>query len=262
MVYNDLMKIYKLKEIQCSDRDNLIAKRVIVDYISSGGTIITSSEAYINNLLYNYFLVKNTEKGKLLETIMNNHGFNYSMSIHNAIYYLLGNRYDLSPLNTEPLLWPGVNGIMVSSNNYILDTVLGTIKVSKASEVLKDKSFSYIFDKSLMGRCFERSYDVIKANKDQYKAVLSYMPNFFTGGHYHSYLENNDSSILDIAANSYYESDSNSDLVLNGRIIKKLNYYEIDRIYENLYKRMPELKNREKSKLLTLSLYYDYKNNG
>ena len=262
MVYNDLKRIYKTNELQYGDKDNLIARRVLVDYIRSGGTMVTSSETYINDLLYNYFLVKNTEKGKLLESIMNKYGFNYSMSIHNAIYYLLGNRYDLFPLNIEPLLWPGVNHVSIQSNKYVLDTALGTIKVSKASEVLKDKSCSYIFDKPLMGRCFERSYDVIKGNKNQYKVVLSYMPNFFAGGHYHAYLESDDSSILDVAANSYYDNDSNSDFVLNGRIIKKLNFYEIERLYNNLYKRMPELKNRSKTKLLTLSLYYDYKNNG
>ncbi|MDD6224471.1 MAG: hypothetical protein PUB18_05685 [bacterium] len=49
---------------------------------------------YVEDLLYYYFSVKNIKGGKYLESIMDKYLLHYSMSIHNAIYYLFGMNRD------------------------------------------------------------------------------------------------------------------------------------------------------------------------
>ena len=109
-----------------------------------------------------------------------------------------------------------------------------------------------------MGKCYRRSYDFVKEKQENYDVVLSYMPNFFYGGHYHAYLESDD-AILDIAGNSYYHPKEDASKILNGTIIRKLDYKKIEKDYKTLSSRMPELKFIDNPKLLTLALYYDYK---
>lgn len=259
MEFYNLVRQYQLREKEPGDEDDKIAKMVLMEYSEKYELLSPINGHYMSNLLSNYFLVKNTEKGKFLERIMNQYNFNYAMSIHNAIYNLLGREHDLRLAYDDPLLWPGVESIENEGNCYILKTVLGEIKVSKASDLFQNTNSEYIFNKYLMGKCHERSYDFIKENKNDYRVILSYMPNFFSGGYYHTYLEN-DTSILDIAANSYYVLKEDSSKILNGTIIKKLNYNEIEKIYKNLYEKMPQLRGMDREKLLTITLYFDYIN--
>lgn len=260
MTLQNLLDQKEFREQYADNMDYAVASKVLIDFIEtcSNDSYIDTGN-YIQDMLENYFSLKGTPDGKLLENIMKQYDFNYSMSIHNAIYYLLGQEWDLLEINTNPLLWPGVSEIAVAGFDYQLDTDLGTIKVSRASDLFKDTSSSYIFDKELMGRCHVRSYDFIKANKDKYKVVLSYMPNFFEGGHYHTYLES-DSSILDIAANSFYRSKEDAKSILCGEIITKLNYWEIEDRYSAIEREIPDLELLSSSKLHTLALYYDCKN--
>lgn len=164
----------------------------------------------------------------------------------------------MASLSIDPLLWPGVNNIEEADNVYILNTVLGEVKVSKASEIFKGTSSSYIFDKPLMGKCHSRSYEFIRENRDNYQVVLSYMPNLLFDGHYHAYLELG-SKVLDIASNSYYFSREDSKKVLSGRIIKKLTYEEVEEEYAYLKEKYPDLQNVREHKLYILSLYHDFR---
>lgn len=259
MNFRDLQRQYNIKETKTTEKDNEFAKKVLIEYMKNHKLPQTITGNYIEDLLYIYFLLKSNGDVKSLENIMEKYQFNYSMSIHNAIYYLLGQEVDLMGETFDPLLWPGIEKIESIGETYTLKTSLGEIKVSKASELLKNTKSKYIFNKPLMGLCHERSYEFLRENQDNYYAVLSYMPNFFQGGHYHSYIESND-SIIDIAANSYYQLKEDSNIVLNGKIINKLGYKEIERKHKQLEQTIKELKDKEDSKLLTLALYYDYKN--
>lgn len=262
MTLQNLFNQAELREQYSSNMEYATASKVLIEFFetcSNKEKPYVDTGNYVEDLLYNYFLLKGTVDGKLLENIMKQYHFDYSMSIHNAIYYLLGQECELSELNSDPLLWPGVSKILGTGSDYQLNTNLGIIKVSRASDLFKDTSSSYIFDRQLMGRCYDRSYDFVKENSDKYKVVLSYMPNFFEGGHYHAYLEN-DSGILDIAANSFYRSKENAKSVLCGDIIKKLTYSEIEDSYSDIQREIPDVDLLESSKLHTLALYYDYKN--
>lgn len=263
MTLQNLFDQREFREKYADNIDCATASKVLIDFIEtcSNDSYIDTGN-YIEDMFENYFLLRGTPDGKLLENIMKQYHFDYSMSIHNAIYYLLGQEWELRTRNTDPLLWPGVSQISVTGSDYQLNTNLGTIKVSRASDLFKNTSSSYIFDRELMGRCYDRSYDFIEANKDKYKVVLSYMPNmpnFFEGGHYHAYLEN-DSSILDIAANSFYRSKEDAKSILCGEIITKLNYWEVEDRYSAIEREIPDLEFLNSSKLHTLALYYDCKN--
>ena len=133
---------------------------------------------------------------------------------------------------------------------YTVETNIGTINVAKASVLFSGTTSAHIFQKPLMGECYARSYDFLKENRD-YHAVLSYMPNFFYGGHYHAYLEK-DSKTLDIASNAFYESKESADKVLNGKIIAKLSYEEVERQFKKVKKLSPEIKHYSKLHVLTL----------
>lgn len=259
MNFRDLQRQYNIKETKTTVKDNEFVKQILIEYMKKHKLVHPITGNYIEDLLHNYFLLKSNGDVKSLENIMEKYQFNYSMSIHNAIYYLLGQEIDLMGETFDPLLWPGIEKIESTGETYTLKTSLGEIKVSKASELFKNTKSKYIFNKPLMGLCHERSYEFLKENQDDYYAVLSYMPNFFQGGHYHSYIESND-SIIDIAANSYYQLKEDSNIVLNGKIIKKMTYKEIERKHNELEHTIPNLKKMKNCKLLTLALYYDYKN--
>lgn len=211
---------------------------------------------YLNDLLYLYFSLKDNGEDDRLNTFMDSFNFNYHMAIHNAIYYLLGKPSELSDVKIDPLLWAGVYEINKDGNEYQLNTKLGLIKVMKARPLFSKTSSNKIFRKQLMGQCHERTMDFLKENPD-YQAVLAYMPNFFLGGHYHSYLEK-DGCILDIASNAFYNDFESIQKIFNGRIIKKVSYKQAIDKFEQLKQIMPDIPNKQK--LLTLSLYYDMKN--
>jgi len=258
----NLLDQKELREKQTDIMDLAVASEVLMEFFDTCSKDISSyidTGNYIEDLLENYFLFKNTSVGESLEKIMKQYNFNYTNSIHNAIYYLLGREWDLVGRNTNPTLWPGITQILAIGPNYRLDTNLGIIKVSKASDIFKNTDSSYIFDRELMMRCYSRSYEFIEKNRDQYKVVLSYLPNFFRGGHYHAYLEN-DSSILDIAANSIYLNKEEAKNVLTGNVICKISYDEVEERYKDIEREIPDINNLNSSRLHTLALYYDYKN--
>lgn len=213
---------------------------------------------FIGNLLLDCFKLKNTLQGDLLEEIMVSHGFNYANSIHNAIYYLLGdeyellgNKYDLIKNEYElrtigALNWPGVYEIKKDGIFYDLDTKHGKIRVANAALKFEDTKFKLIFDQDLIHRCYERTYDFVEQDPDSY-AVMVRQPNFFHGDHYHAYIEKGD-SVIDIAANAYYESKEEAAKVIKGELIARLSFAEIE---EECRKISPEIGRDEKIYVLT-----------
>lgn len=256
MKYRDFCRQYELRETLPVKINSFRASDVIKEYIEKCGKVdlFLRTGDYVEDLLYEYFAVKGTDDEKILKELMEYYKFNYSMSIHNAIYYLLSNDKEVSK-SIDPLSWPGILDIKVDGSKYILYTILGNIEVYKASEILKDSKSYYIFMKELMGQCYQRSYEFLKENGD-YRAILSYMPNFFYGGHYHAYLKNTD-SILDIASNAIYYDSEFSDKILCGDIIAELSYKQVVNKFDTLRNVEPKLPS--KNKLLTLGLYYDIK---
>ncbi|MDE6142228.1 MAG: hypothetical protein K2G03_06455 [Bacilli bacterium] len=210
--------------------------------------------SHVEYLLHEYFEIKGTKNEEDFIKLLNKYNFDYSMSIHNALYYLLATDNEKDD-SVDPASWPGVHEITSKDHKYTLNTVLGTIEVYKASEVLRDSPSIHIFDKTLMGECHERSYDFLKENHD-YQAVLSYMPNFFYGGHYHSYLEKGN-TILDIASNALYTDSSSANKILCGDVITKLTYKQVKQQFQHIRNIVPNINTRQK--LLTLALYYDQK---
>lgn len=220
-----------------------------------------STGNFVEDLLMNYMKLKGTKNGRILEQSMIECGFDYSMSIHNAIYYMLAQKRELEKdkiKDIKPTDWPGVKSYHNNQEVYIINTIYGNITVSKASEIFKDTKSNYIFKKELMQKCWNRSYDFAKENPD-YTIVLSYLPNFFSSGHYHAYLEKG-STTLDIASNGLYESKNDSKKVLNGEIIKKLSFEEAEETYQKVTEKINNKKLiKEYAKLHLLSLYYKNK---
>lgn len=236
-------------------KNNTIAQNLIREFLAkakiSALPIMTGDP--IEYLLYLYFSVKGTKEEAFFNELLDTHNFNYSMSIHNAIYYLLATEQEKDD-SIDPLSWPGMINIDESDTKYTLRTKIGTIEVWKASELFSSSPSHYIFDKTLMGQCYERTYDFLRENS-QYKAVLSYMPNFFYGGHYHAYLEN-DEGILDIAANAYYDNKDSANKTLCGKTLAKLDNKQIRRKIKTLKQTIPV---NDHQKLLTLAMYYRQK---
>lgn len=258
MKYEDLCKQWNLREKRSENKNSLIAKEVLLKYLEKIKETelpyqITNNA--INSLIYNYFYIKDSDNESKINEILNLYNFNYSMSIHNAIYYLLATEREYVDC-IDPLSWPGVKEINISDSKYSLNTILGNIEVYKASEIFSSTSSEYIFNKNLMGECYGRTYDFLKENRD-YHAVLSFMPHFFYGGHYHAYLEK-DGNVLDIASNAFYDSKYSIDKIFCGEIIAKLSYTQVQKKFKMLKKTTPKISS--KPKLLTLALYYDRKN--
>lgn len=258
MKYQDFCRQIELREDKSNYKNNVIAEKVLSEYldkIEKSDISYRITGNFIEDLIYNYFLIKGTKNEKEFNEILNSYNFNYSMSIHNAIYYLLATEREYVD-NINPLLWPGVKEINKCDSKYILNTVLGKIEVYKASEFFANSSYYHIFNKKLMGECYERTYDFLRENKD-YQAVLSYMPDFFEGGNYHAYLKK-DGQVLDIASNAIYFSKDSIDKIFCGETIAELSWKQVQKKFNVIKNTTPMISSKQK--LLTLTLYYDMKN--
>ncbi len=255
ITYDDLYEQQEIRATKSKWKQNSIAAWILFEYSKRNPGCefrYPNTGNFIEDLLGNYFLSESIEEKQKWIELFEENKFQYSESIRNGIYYLFGKKKELGE-NEADALWPGIKEITQSNNQYTLETVLGTIKVSKASRLFYNTPSAYVFRKQLIGECHERSYDFLKKNQD-YSVVLSYMPNLFSGGYYHSYLQKGD-TILDIASNSFFDSKESSDKLFNGETIAKLSYQEVEENFQKLREKIPELDNKQK--LLSLSLYYD-----
>ncbi len=165
---------------------------------------------FVETFLYNYVELSKYQKDDI-RLVLKQRNCNYYALLNECIYDVLG----ASPLiKMEDV--PFVNKVINKNNKIILETEIGTIRVSKASEYFKNTKSSYIFDKKLVGECFDRTLEFVKEN-EEYDAVVSYIPNIFVGGHFHAYAKCND-TIVDSASNAIY-FDNTGELMEQGDII-------------------------------------------
>lgn len=260
MLFNDLIEKDKIVRSECNYYNNFIADKDLNDYFSLSGTVNFSDDSVsiVDRLCMLYLSIQNTENVFLLKEIIEKYNINYSASIRNAIIRILSRKSELTDDCLSFFSFPGIYGFNQEDERYQLDTILGSITVSKASSLFKKCDSNYIFCNHLINKCFSRTYDFVSQNKDSSLAVLAYMPYMFYGGHYHAYVECND-GILDIASNSFYSSKEDGDKVLAGRIIKKLDYFELEDEFNLLKDKYVDLKDSKYNKLLALSLHYDYR---
>lgn len=249
MELNVIDKQYLDTEDRYLDLNQTVAEYIISEYRNLS-TYYNFNGEPLDVLLGNYFYLKSKNEHYVLEEILNKYCFNYTSSIHNAIYDLLLVNED------RALLWPGVKEIEKCNELYKLNTKNGLIKVSKASSIFKNHKSSYIFERNLRGKCFVRTLDFLKENND-YKAVLSYDDNLFVGGHYHAYLEK-DNQTIDIASNALYDNIADKEKAFRGEIIKKLSFDEVIDSFNKVLEEVPMI-DKNDDKLQVLALYYGRK---
>lgn len=258
MIYEDLCNQYQKRQKNSINYDELNAKRLLEEYLSKVGKSkpCYNTASYIDDFLYEYFNAKEKGQEEIFDLLLRKYNFKYTNSVHNSIYHILEINKTESP-KINPTLFPGLYNINEEGLKYTIDTNIGRIEVYKADQIYLSSTSYHIFKKPLAGKCYDRTYEFLKENTD-YKAILSYMPNFFYKGHYHVYLEKDD-QVLDIAANALYTSRKFANKILCGEILAKLSYKQVEQEFKNIKKTIPEVGSA--SKLLTLSLYYDIKRN-
>ena len=252
MLMDDLMG-YEFKRVDSVKyKNDTIAKKVINEYLRKNNLYFDVYKLpfyNLNHLLNGYYYLKKIGKARELDEILQRYNFNYAFSIRNAIYDLFLLERDKRRYQTvKPTLWPGVNSIENNGPLFKVDTVLGTIIVYKASEIIANK----IFDQNLCGLCFEVSEKYVTENPE-YKVVLSYMPYAFIGGDYHAHLRR-DNEVLDLAANALF-TDSSADLLYPRCPITELTLDEMNSTYENLKRQDSEVE--DDYKLHVLAIHYD-----
>lgn len=203
----------------------------------------------LNNLLLNYMKMKEKNKEAVLDDILDKYGINYNSSVQSAISYLLND----SPYT---LLWPGIISKDKVNSKYILETKHGKICVYKASEFFSHSKIGYVFRRRLRGQCFDRTLEFIEEKRD-YRAVLSFEDNLLGGGHFHTYLEKGNMT-LDISSNALYIDEEEKNKVLNGQVLEKINYDEIQSYFDKVREEIPNISSNA-NKLAVLALYHGMK---
>ncbi|GEM_PF-6055815 len=252
MLMDDLMG-YEFKRVDSVKyKNDAMAKKVINEYLKKNNLYFDVYKLpfySLHHLINGYYYLKKIGKEKELDEILQKCNFNYAFSIRNAIYDLFLLEKDKRRYRSvKPTLWPGVINVENDGPLFKVDTVLGTINVYKASEVIANK----IFNQNLCGRCFEVSEEYVTENPE-YKVVLSYMPYAFIGGDYHAYLRR-DSEVLDLAANALF-TDSSTDLLYPRCPIKELSLDEMNSTYEDL--KIQDSEVEDDYKLHVLAIHYD-----
>lgn len=264
MTLEDLYNFQAQRTNITNFQENEIARNVLLEYIyscaySSRSLLQQNEKMPMTNLLYSYFNLKKAKSDDLalLDSIMKKYNFNYSTSACNALHYLLCNKEELVH-KVSYQLWPAIISYKEENNFFQLKTKIGTIRFYKASIYFKNTDLDPIFSRKLSGYCYARTYDILKKRPNDTKAIISYMPNFFCGGYYHNYVEMAE-GILDIASNCFYSNLKEANKILNGQIIKKVSYEEIEDDYYKLTKKIPYIDYAcQQDKLNALSVYYDY----
>ena len=256
MTKEEIILIDKKNEKDVDTKNNMIALDVLYEFLDKENIEAKKElNSPLENLLYNYFEFKGTSYEESFKKVLEKNNINYCFTIHNAIYHLLSNSNSFSNF-IKSTDFPGINNITNHNSKYTLDTKLGKIDVFKADEIFKDHKSYYIFLKELKNCCYARTYDFLKENQDDYKAVLAYIPHIFYKGHYHVYLEKYDGKILDIAGNSLYDSVEEANTILKPDIIKKYSFEEIQKEYDENKDLFKNTQNKY-YKLQTLTLMKD-----
>ena len=127
------------------------------------GTVNFSDDSVsmVDRLCMLYLSIQNTENVFLLKEIIEKYNINYSASIRNAIIRILSRKSELTDDCLSFFSFPGIYGFNQEDERYQLDTILGSITVSKASSLFKKCDSNYIFCNHLINKCFSRTYDFV-----------------------------------------------------------------------------------------------------
>lgn len=123
---------------------------------------------------------------------------------------------------------------------------------AKADQYLKNTAAEHILKRKLEKECFDRTQDLVSVIKDS-EAVVSYLPNLFTGGYYHAYLKCKNGVLIDPATNLVMLNEEAKQL-LKGDIVFSWNQ-------EQLIQQLKQLETVDKielydcPKLLQLALF-------
>lgn len=236
---------------------NEVAARTILDALHMDYSEELIRQNPIGLLLFGY-AVLNKEKKQNFIQLLNQHQYNYSLSIRHAIMILLGKQNEIGE-SPKPEGHPGIVKIQNSENMYTVDTFLGKIHVNKASKVFEQDNIFPIFNRQLVGACFARTLEFVAAYPDDYKAVILSSPDFLSGTVYHAYAEAKE-TIVDLAANAYYSDKKDAEIPLQGEIIAKLSYDEITDKFDKIPKEYDFLINEDSydkiDKIYCLAKYY------
>lgn len=114
MKYEDFYRQMDFCERKASHKNDLIAEDFIKKHLEKicENELSYKSGSSMDALLYEYFKIKGTEKEIIFQNLLDSYNFNYSMSIHNSIYYLLATQREFTD-KIDPLAWPGVYDISV-----------------------------------------------------------------------------------------------------------------------------------------------------
>ena len=257
----DLIKQQSERIFMFSELNEEYAYSVLNEYYLTHKNEMRFTGSNSDILLQLYAYLKNKDKHYELDMILQKYNFNYQCSIQNAIYQLTDKDEDLEKeVWNNPANFPGVDGVIQNGCEYTISGACGDIRLFKADAIFKSTRSSYIFDKPLSGKCQIRTYDFLKENRRDYRAVISYLPLAFKGGTYHVYAKN-DCEVVDLAANAYYDDVNEANKVLKGEIIKEVEFQQIEDDFADLTKMLPEFRNYD-NKIQVLTLYYDRKNKG
>lgn len=143
------------------------------------------TSSIIDRFFINYINLYQTHPEEI-RLCLNKKRFNEKSALHEILYTFLENE-DIKKLSKVPL----IHEIKQQDNDYILNTTIGTIHLQKASKYFADTSSAFIFQNKTSDLCFEKTCEFIDKNPD-YQAIVKYLPNVFTGGHYHAYAKKED----------------------------------------------------------------------
>ncbi len=142
------------------------------------------------------FMLLTSEYSECLIHYLQNYDYNYSAELQ----YLIANFCYSNP-NSNFLRLPSVRGLCQEHDGYIVESKLGRFSFNLSSNM-----FQNIERFNRYGQCHYVCHNFILVRKDV-KAVTSLIPLPFNGYQYHSYIEYDESRILDLSHNCFMDKE-------------------------------------------------------
>lgn len=251
----DIFTTERKRENEPLTLDSIESMKLLREYRSIFGP---DSLKNLNSIVALYNSLTDSFKKEVLERLLDKYNYNYSYSLHNSSFLATMRDCDKPKYLTKSLYYPGIEQIVSQDNQVFIESKIGNVTITKADSIFKGTKSEQIFTKELIGKCYARTYDFLKLNRKHYKAVVSYLPNAFVGGHYHAYLESK-AHILDIAGNAVF-SHEDAKVIIQGETLLRLSLEELEKKYIALRREIPSLAKDTDLKLHILALEHDFKN--
>lgn len=188
------------------------------------GIPFEEQEQKLDTILENYHFFVEAGYQSDLDLLLKQKGVKKVSLLHESLYYFFDQEEKQYEDENALLRKPEVLRVE-KKDSYIIETRIGTIKVKNAKKHF-GRELS-LFEKPLIGECFDRTLEFVKEKKD-YKAVVSHLPNPFSGEHIHAYAKKEDEGILvDPACNAIFY-DHTGDIIEKGNILFEQKYEEMD----------------------------------